>query len=105
MIHTEIKEYDNAVCWKIGQRIQEKRLEKHMAAVDVAEYLHINKNQLSRIENGKANCTVPQLYILAQLLDCSVDYLILGNVHNSKYSQEQEACIEALVASFRKVRP
>lgn len=101
MIKTDIKEYCEEVQWEIGQRIQEKRLEKNMAAVDVAEYLHIKKNQLSRIENGKANCTVPQLYTLAQLLDCSVDYFLMGKVHNSIFSQEQEKCIKALIASFK----
>lgn len=101
MIKTDIREFDSDIKWEIGQRIQEKRIEKKIAAVDVAEYLGIKKNQMSRIENGKANCTLPQLYILAQLLDCSVDYLLFGRVHNSIFSQEQEDLVKALVASFK----
>lgn len=78
MKYDEIREFDKSVQWEIGQRIQEARLTKGIAGVEVAAYLGIGKNQMSRIENGKANCTIPQLYVLAQLLDCSVDYFMFG---------------------------
>ena len=68
----------------------------------VAAYLGIGKNQMSRIETGRANCTIPQLYVLTQLLDCSVEYIFFGKQQSSLYSKEQELCIEALITCFNK---
>ena len=58
----EIKEYDSDTCSEIGIRIQDIRESRHMKAIELASYLGIGKNQMSRIESGKANCTIPQLY-------------------------------------------
>lgn len=60
----EIKEYDSDTCSKIGIRIQDIRESRHMKAIELASYLGIGKNQMSRIESGKANCTIPQLYCI-----------------------------------------
>lgn len=93
-------EYNDEVKFSIGQRIQEMRMKKGLDSVVVADYIGVGRNQLSRIENGRANCTVPQLFVLAQMLDCSVDYLMFGKkeVHLSK---EQEQLVLALVKSFQ----
>ena len=102
MKYEEIREFDKNVQYEIGQRIQEARLAKGIAGVEVAAYLGIGKNQMSRIETGRANCTIPQLYVLAQLLDCSVEYILFGKQNLSTYSDEQEKCIKALITSFTK---
>ena len=102
MKYEEIREFDINVQWEIGQRIQEARIAKGIAGVEVAAFLGIGKNQMSRIETGRANCTIPQLYVFAQILDCSVEYILFGKQNLSSYSSEQELCIEALVASFNK---
>ena len=101
MALANVQEYDKDVQFNIGQRIQQARIEKGIAGIDLASYLNIGKNQMSRIENGKANCTLPQLYVLAQVLECSVDYLLFGK-KTSNYTQEQEDSIKALLAAFTK---
>ena len=78
MTWTDFKEYSSDVQLQIGQRIQKLRIDKKIAAVDLAAVLDIQSNQMSRIENGRANCTVPQLYVISQILGCSVDYLLFG---------------------------
>lgn len=75
----EIKNYDSSVCCEIGKRIQDQRVKKKIKGIELACDLEISKNQMSRIENGKANCTIQQLYILSQRLDCSVDFLLFGD--------------------------
>lgn len=100
MIPLEINEFNTDIRWQIGQRIQEERIRKGLSGIDVAVYLGIQKNQISRIENGRANCTVPQLFILAQLLACSVDYLMFGRKRLSYCTKEQEMAIKALIAAF-----
>lgn len=102
MKYEEIREFNKDVQWEIGQRIQEARLAKGIAGVEVAAYLGIGKNQMSRIETGRANCTIPQLYVLTQLLDCSVEYILFGKQQSLPYTNEQEKCIKALIASFTK---
>lgn len=102
MKYEEIREFDKNVQCEIGQRIQEARLAKGIAGVEVAAYLGIGKNQMSRIETGRANCTIPQLYVLAQLLDCSVEYILFGKKPSLPYTNEQDKCIKSLIASFSK---
>ena len=67
MIQEDIKEYDDEIKMHIGNRIQEVRIAKGVAASDLAAYLNIGSNQMSRIETGKANCTIPQMFIISQL--------------------------------------
>ena len=74
MTWTDFNEYNSDVQFQIGQRIQKLRIDKKIAAVDLAAVLDIQSNQMSRIENGRANCTVPQLYVISQILGCSVDW-------------------------------
>ena len=70
MTWTDFNEYNSDVQFQIGQRIQKLRIDKKIAAVDLAVVLDIHSNQMSRIENGRANCTVPQLYVISQILGC-----------------------------------
>ena len=60
----EIKEYDSDICLEIGIRIQDIRESRHMKAIELASYLGIGKNQMSRIESGKANCTIHNCIVL-----------------------------------------
>ena len=101
MTWSDFDEYNSEVQFKIGQRIQNLRIDKKITAVDLAETLNIKSNQMSRIENGRANCTVPQLYVISQILGCSVDYLLFGK-KSLTISQEQEASIKGLIDAFTK---
>lgn len=100
MIHTETVDYDSDICWQIGKRMQEIRLQKGLSGVEVAAFLDINKNQFSRIENGKANCTMPQLYVLTQLYECTSDYLLFGKEQEPKLTQAQQDAITAIKNVF-----
>lgn len=44
----------------------------------MSEMLGICKDQYSRIETGKVVCKLDYLYVIAQILDVSTDYLIFG---------------------------
>ena len=101
MTWTDFNEYNSDVQFQIGQRIQKLRIDKKIAAVDLAVVLDIHSNQMSRIENGRANCTVPQLYVISQILGCSVDYLLFGK-QRLTISQEQADSIKGLIETFTK---
>ena len=98
-MNTEIREYDKNVQFEIGQRIQKMRIKEGLKSIDLATELGITKNQMSRIENGRANCTIPHLYIIAQILNCSVDYLFFQI--DTQYSVEQINAINELIKVFK----
>lgn len=100
----ELREYDKNVKFEIGQRIQKMRLKRNMKSIELATELGITKNQMSRIENGRANCTVPQLFIMAQIFNCSTDYLILGreDMQRDEITFVQKEAITKLLEAFSK---
>lgn len=100
----EIREYDKNVQFEIGQRIQEIRLDKNMKSIELATELGITRNQMSRIENGRANCTISQLFILLQILGGSADYILFGKKyeHEIKITKEQKEVLINLINAFNE---
>lgn len=100
-MYREVDEYDENVQFKIGQRIQGKRIEKGIAGVDMAAYLDITANSYSRIERGEVKCDLPKLFVISQLLDVSADYLLFGRVNdNGSLTQEQIDAIRIMKKAF-----
>ena len=75
---THFYEIDDPDKYAIGQRIQEVRRQKGIRGLDLAVWLDISKNPLSRIEWGECLCTTKTLYKAAQYLEVSADYLLYG---------------------------
>ena len=73
---SEIKELDDATRMKIGQRIQEVRLTQGLSGEELGAYLGIKGNQVSRIETGKAKCSLEHIFVIAQVLNCTTDYIL-----------------------------
>ena len=103
-MNKEIREYDKNVQFEIGQRIQEMRLDKNMKSIELATELGITRNQMSRIENGRANCTISQLFILLQILGGSADYILFGKKyeHEIKITKEQKEVLINLINAFNE---
>ena len=57
---------------------------------------------MSRIESGKANCTIAQLYCIAQILDCSADFLLFGE-ERMNYSPEMVELVNDLSMITKKI--
>lgn len=74
----EIINLDENQRMNIGMRIQEQRVKCGMSGATLGAYLGISANQVSRIETGKAKCSLEHFFVIAQLLNCSADYLLLG---------------------------
>ena len=96
----ELVEYGENVNIGIGQRIQEARLNCRMSGAMLGAYLGINSNQVSRIETGKARCSLEHLFVIAQVLNCSADYLLFGKKQMPVLSQRQVDLIEQLHQSI-----
>ena len=62
---------------EIGIRIQDIRESRHMKAIEFGKLsLALVKTRCLELKVEKANCTIPQLYCIAQILDCSADFLL-----------------------------
>lgn len=84
---THFYEIDDPDAYAIGQRIQEIRRQKGIRGLDLAVWLDIGKNQLSRIECGECLCTTKTLYEAAQYLEVSADYLLYGRKESEYIDQ------------------
>ncbi|MBQ9934935.1 MAG: helix-turn-helix transcriptional regulator [Lachnospiraceae bacterium] len=84
----------------IGIRIQEQRMKCGMSGAMLGAYLGINSNQVSRIETGKAKCSLEHLFVIAQVLNCSADYLLFGKKQMPVLTQRQMDLIEQLHQSI-----
>lgn len=84
----------------IGMRIQEQRIKSGMSGAMLGAYLGINSNQVSRIETGKARCSLEHLFVIAQVLNCSADYLLFGKKQMPVLTQIQVDLIEKLHQSI-----
>lgn len=84
----------------IGMRIQEQRIKFGMSGAMLGAYLGINSNQVSRIETGKARCSLEHLFVIAQVLNCSADYLLFGKKQMPVLTQIQVDLIEKLHQSI-----
>lgn len=78
LIMNEITLFTDEVVKNMGKRIQDERRKKGFKAIDFADIIGIGKDQLSRIENGKVICKTEYLYVMSQILQVSVDYILFG---------------------------
>ena len=60
----------------IFPRIKEMRVEHHMTQQEIAAYLHIHRNVYSRYERGITTFPASAVAMLADLYQCSMDYLL-----------------------------
>lgn len=60
---------------ELGQMLAKRRRERGLTQVEVAEYMGIEKETVSRIENGAISPTLQRLRQLAAVLGCSLSDL------------------------------
>ena len=100
MFNKEIVEYSANVNIDIGRRIQERRIKCGLSGATLGAYLGISANQVSRIETGKARCSIEHFFVIAQILNCSTDYLLFGTIQSHVMSQKQANLIKQLYQSI-----
>ncbi|WP_395548260.1 MULTISPECIES: helix-turn-helix domain-containing protein [unclassified Lacrimispora] len=74
----EVKLFTEDTMKDMGKRIQDARKNKGFKAIDFADIIGIGKDQLSRVENGRVVCKLEYIYVIAQYLEISTDYLLYG---------------------------
>lgn len=63
----------------LGERIKELRKEHGWSQGELAEHVGGDARQISRYENGKITPSVDALVRIAEVLNISVDYLVIDN--------------------------
>ena len=98
--YNSVEDITDDIRKQIGWRIQEKRIEKGITAVD----LSITANQVSRIERGCAGIDIYKLIVICKILGVSADYILFGEMkeENITISKEQFEAINGLISMFGK---
>lgn len=74
--------------WKeIAVRLKALRKQHHLTIERLAEMVNVSISFIGLIEKGESGVSLENLYKLAQLYNCSLDYLVTG----SEYTGEQDA--------------
>jgi len=65
-----------------GKRIHQLRIHSGYTQEMLAQELNIDRSLLSHVEAGKKGCSVDLLIQLSSFFKVSMDYIVLGVVHN-----------------------
>lgn len=63
----------------IGKRIKQRRQELGLSQIELAYQINISPGNLSKLEAGSSLPSSQALIKLSEALDCSTDWLLLGN--------------------------
>lgn len=75
---------------KIGQKIREVRIGKHLTQEYLAEMADVNVSHISNIETNKVKVSLTLLVNLCNALDTTVDYLLEGEYKTPESITERE---------------
>lgn len=67
----------------IGLRIRERRKDLKITGAEIKEKTGISTGNLSDIENGKSLPSALAIIQLSQVLQCSTDYILFGDIASS----------------------
>lgn len=68
---------------EIGKRIQAKRKEIKITQEKLSEIIDVSPSYISEIERGSSICSLATLTNIANTLNASLDYLVLGITKNN----------------------
>ena len=61
---------------KLGKRIKEQRLKKHLTQERLGEIVHVATSNISHIERATTQVSLPTLVKIANVLDVTLDQLV-----------------------------
>lgn len=84
----------------IGKRVRELRKSKRLSQIELAELADVSETYISYIECGKKKASLSILVSIANVLDVSMDELLVGNQINKRYDYQTE--IHELIAGCNR---
>ncbi|NMW17248.1 MULTISPECIES: helix-turn-helix domain-containing protein [Bacillus] len=86
-----------------GQRLKALRLEKGMTQQQLADFLDIEKSNISRFESGKQSPSNDNRVKMAKLFNVSVDYMLGLSEHKSLDKEKSEKISKDAAALMEKI--
>lgn len=94
---------------KIGARIREIRLQKHMSQANLADKANNHLSHISDIENGKSTLLLPTFIRITEALQVSADVLLRSDIpevnklYKSEFAEVLEDCTPSEIDSIIKI--
>lgn len=94
---------------RIGTRIREIRIQKHMSQATLADKANISLSQISDIENGKSAMQLPTFIRIVEALQVSADVVLrldipeVNNLYKSEFAEVLADCTPAEIDSILKI--
>ena len=92
---------------EFGKRVRELRLKNGMTQAALSEELNISEDQLRKMECGTRGASFETLIAIAEFLNVSTDYLLMGRDYMILHSKKRlDAVLNELsdiVADFHEV--
>lgn len=85
---------------EFGKRVRSARKSCGLTQEALADSLNISREFITRIENGKNVCSLELLINIAELLNCSTDYLLLGKGPERESLRKELYQISMQLSSF-----
>jgi len=63
----------------IGRRIKELRIQKEISQETLAEQIDLSATYISRIESAEKQASLKSLVLIANILEVTIDYFLIGN--------------------------
>lgn len=74
----------------LGNRIRETRKQRNISQAKLAELANLSVSHISYIENAQRNVSLSSLVIIANVMEITVDVLLIGNQHRNKGEYHDE---------------
>lgn len=75
---------------KIGEKIRETRISRHLTQEYVANVADVNTSHISNIENNRVKVSLTALVNICKALDTTVDYILADEYGSKSTVLEQE---------------
>jgi transcriptional regulator with XRE-family HTH domain len=71
------------LCWKeVAARLKALRKQHRLTIEKLAERVNVSTSFIGLVEKGESGVSLENLYKLAQVYSCSLDYLVTGKENN-----------------------
>lgn len=87
----------------IGKRIKERRKELHLTLADIKAKTGISTGNLSDIENGNRLPASPTLVQLAEVLQCSTDWILMHDIPKSENNECSDLGEKEILDMYRQL--
>ncbi len=84
---------------KIGKKLREIRIDKHLSQEYVAYAANVNTSYISNIENNRVKVSLTTLVHICNALETTVDYILAGEYLTPTSVLEQEVLQELRICS------